>query len=235
LLERAGARVIEVPTIRIVPLQSQEIDSAIQNLEHFEWIFFTSVNGVAVFFEKLLEFNLDTSHLPRICTIGPATGEKVREFGGTVSLQPKVFQAEGVLEDFCALMGDQLDGIRILLPRARVAREFLPQQLRELGADVQVIPVYETQVPLDQQTQLEQTLAKQEPDLITFTSSSTVRNFVALAGDDLDLQKYRYAAIGPITADTAREYGLKVVLQPEKSTVPDLAHAIEEYFSSLKT
>ncbi len=225
LLER-GAQVVEVPTIAVVPLDPAPLDAAIRHLQNYDWLIFTSVNGVEFFFRRLPR----DAGLPPICSIGPATSRRVEALGGKVALQPEIYQAEGVVEALRQRCGGRLEGLRFLLPRAKVAREVLPRRLESLGAKVDVIPVYETTAPPDARQRLQQALQESPPDLVTFTSSSTVRNFFELAGDWVEPDSLRCAVIGPITGDTAREYGARVVCMPERSTVPDLVDAIEDYF-----
>ncbi len=233
-LEAAGARVLEVPAIEIRPRLSQQLDHAILQLENYDWLFFTSANAAAIFADQVARlrpefrpYNLDR---PRVCAIGPATSEKIQEFGYRVTLVPAVFQAEGVIEEFVRFQEGKVEGVRILLPRAAQAREILPEELRRRGAVVDLIPVYETVVPEGMADSLQQLLRQAKIDLITFTSSSTVHNFVQAAGPDVDLSRFEYAAIGPITAAAAMEYGLPIAVLPPRWTVPDLAQAIIEYF-----
>lgn len=225
LLREAGARVIEIPTIEIVPLDPAPLDSALARLDHYDWLFFTSVNAVEIFFRRLQA----SAVLPKICCIGPATAKRVRDFEAEVALLPRLYQAEGILEEFSALHSHGIEGLRILLPRALVAREILPRALEERGALVDLIPVYETVVPNQSRVALDRILDESLPDLVTFTSSSTVRNFIELAGERHNLDRLRCAVIGPITAEVAREAGLPIVCTAEKSTVPDLVAAIIEY------
>lgn len=232
-LRELGARVVEIPTIEIVPAVSPELDKAIDSLDRYDWLFFTSVNGATIFFERLHELSpKGETRLPRICAIGPATSEEICRFGYLVDLQPTLFQAEGIIDELSALYGGELSGLKILIPRARVARQILPESLMELGAEVDVIPVYDTKLPPDSAALLRKVLSEIHLDLITFTSSSTVQNFVSLAGGAPSLSRYKCAAIGPITARTAEENDLQVVLQPSSSTIPDFVKAIEEYLTS---
>jgi uroporphyrinogen III methyltransferase / synthase len=238
LLERLGARVLEIPTIEIRPRSGPELDSALENVDRYQWLIFTSVHSVEIFMERARELGRLSSReknlaFPKICTIGPATAEKVQQYGLQVDLLPGIHQAEGILEDFLRFTQGRIEGLRILIPRARRAREILPEQLRKQRAKVKVLPVYDTVLPRTSQSRLHNLLGKESPDLITFTSSSTVRNFVSLITRQKDLRQFRYAAIGPITAATAREYGLKVVVQAEKSSIPQLVTAIEQYFAGL--
>ena len=230
LLENCGATVIAIPTIEIVARPANEVDQVVRSAKDYDWLFFTSVNSVEIFFERAVTIGIPVTSLPRICTIGPATSKKVSEFGAEVALQPKLFQAEGILEEFSSVHQDKISGIRILLPRASQAREILPQTLRQRGAIVDVIPVYDTVVPESNREKLEAALTKQTVDLITLTSSSTVHNLVLLAGDSISLEDFQFASIGPITTETALGYGLRVVVQPDHSTIPDLVTAISDYF-----
>lgn len=233
LLEKAGARVLEVPTIRIQPRPLHHLDAAIQQLDRYDWIIFTSVNGAEIFLERLCRVASPRSGGPRVCAIGPATADRILQEGWSVDLVPSRYQAEGVIKEFLARHGGKITGLRILIPRASEAREILPRELERLGARVEVLPVYDT-VPAEENRQaLVTALREESPDLIVFTSSSTARNFVLLSGEKESLQRFRYAAIGPITARTASELGLPVVVQPEQATIPDLARAIEAYFGAV--
>ncbi|MGH9339051.1 MAG: uroporphyrinogen-III synthase [Acidobacteriota bacterium] len=233
LLEQAGARVKEIPVIEIRPRAAPELDQAIARLDDYDWLIFTSTNGADLFFQRSLSLRPQASGLrPRICAIGPATAEKIRQYGRDVELMPALFQAEGVIEELSKLYQGNLRAVRILIPRAGRAREILPEELRTRGAEVDVIPVYDTVVPPKSRQALRQALDHDAPDLITFTSSSTVRHFAELANGRSDLPHFAYAAIGPITAATAREYGLTIVCQPKHSTIPEFARTIERYFQS---
>jgi len=232
-LSKLGAKVIEIPTIEIVPTNAPELDAAIQSLDGYDWLFFTSVNGVITFFQRLKKITPSgVEALPKICAIGPATSEEIRGFGHDVALQPSLYQAEGIIDEFTAIYGETLSGINILIPRARVARTILPEKLSELGAEVDVVPVYETRVPAGSGALLEKVLNEHHIDLITFTSSSTVQNLVSLAGDIERITGYDCAVIGPITAQTAKEYGLRTNVQPVHSTIPDFVRAIERYLTA---
>lgn len=238
LLEAMGLRVIEVPTLQVRARPAAELDSALDRIAGCDWLLLTSANTVRI----LLDRARATGRLPdlkgdaslRICTVGPATARSVADYGLPVALLPSRYQAEGVLEELLAFHRGNLKGLRILLPRARKAREILPDTLREHGAAVEVIPVYDTVLPEEGRSRLQQILSEDPPDLITLTSSSTVSNLIRLAGSPEPLLKFRYAAIGPITAATARDHDLSVVVQARKSAIPDLAEAIREYFEPPK-
>jgi len=234
-LEAAGARVLEVPAIEIRPRMSPQLDDAIDRFEDYDWLFFTSANAVEIFADRIAhlrpDFRPGDLKRPKLCAIGPATSQKIQDYGYPVSLVPAVFQAEGVIEELTRYQAGQLEGVKILLPRAAQAREILPQELRRRGAVVDLIPVYDTVLPDRTANTLGQLLRDVSIDLITFTSSSTVHNFVQAAGPEAKLSSWSYAAIGPITAATAKEYGLPIAVMPGNWTVPDLAQAIVEYFT----
>lgn len=232
LLEQEGAEIIQFPTIAVVPLESYErLDAALDELSAYDRLIFTSVNGVQYFFTRLYARKQDIRSLGqiRIAAIGPATAKAVEAVHLRVDAMPEEYRAEALI----AVLGE-VKGQRILLPRAAEAREILPAELRAMGAQVDEIPVYQTVRPQAANTQELRGLLKQgKIDLITFTSSSTVRNFVALFPEEKMtelLNQTRIACIGPITADTAREFGLQVALQPRTYTIPAFAEAIVEYF-----
>ena len=235
LLAAYGAEPVEVPTIQIVPPASwQALDDAITRLGTYQWLIFTSVNGVGPLMDRLQVAGKDARALAnlRICAIGPRTAQELKTHGLTADLVPAEFQAEGVI---AALARVGIRGNRILIPRAEVAREILPEQLRELGAIVEVIPVYRTIVPTVDVAALTQQLQDGLVAALTFTSSSTVRNFVELFGGQETVRRLvaqvAIACIGPITARTAEEYGLTVTIMPTENTVPALAEAIVKHFS----
>ena len=235
LLEAEGAQVLEVPTIEIRPLHGPQLDEAIQNITDYDWLIFTSANGVEIFMERNSQFDhlkplAATSPKPRICAIGPATAGKLESYGCSVHLIPEVYQAEGVLKDFLSYNKGKVKNLRILLPRALEAREILPQTLRRKGASVEVIPIYKTVIPEKSRTSLSSILRSQTPDLITFTSPSTVRHFVSLMPKTEELARFCYAVIGPITAAEARNHNLKIAVQAQQYSIPHLVKAICQYF-----
>lgn len=234
LLEQQGAEVIQFPTIETVPPASYErLDAALAALPGYRWLIFTSVNGVRYFFARLRVRQQDIRSLGdvRIAAIGPETARAVEALHLRVDAVPEEYRAEALV----TVLGD-VSGQRILLPRAAEARAVLPRELRTLGAQVDEIAVYQTFRPRQASTQeLRALLQERKIDLITFTSSSTVRNFLALFPDDevsALLGKTRIGCIGPITADTARECGLEVAIQPGTYTIPAFAAAIVECFSN---
>jgi uroporphyrinogen III methyltransferase / synthase len=237
LLSGYGAEPVEVPTIQIVPPASwQAIDDAVTRLGTYHWLIFTSVNGVRPFMERLYVARKDVralAHL-RLCAIGPRTAQELGTYGLTSDVVPTQYQAEGVI---ATLADAGVRGSHILIPRAEVAREILPEQLRELGATVDVIPVYRTIAPAVDAASLTKQFCDGQVAAVTFTSSSTVRNFVEVFGgrDAVKALVARVviACIGPITARTAEEYGLTVTIMPAENTVPALAEAIVKHFKEV--
>ena len=216
---------VELPTIEICPPDDWfPLDQAIAELEQYDWLIFTSANGVRHFIERLDASSRDLRALKaKICAIGPATAEHLEGLHLKVDLMPSEYVAESVLEAF----GEQdLAGKRILLPRAAVARDLIPVELGKRGAEINVVPAYRTQVPEQAAELAHQTFgADPKPDWITFTSSSTVRNFAQLCPIER-LNGVRVASIGPITSGTARELGIHVDAEPQRYTVEGLVEAI---------
>ncbi len=232
-LEELGGETWEFPAIEIIPpADYAPLDRAIARIKEYSWLIFTSVNGVRYFFHRLKTLGKDIRELAgiKICTIGPATGEAVAEYQLTVDLVPDEYVAEGVLE---ALLGRLSAADRVLLPRAEVAREILPQALAEHGIQIDVVPVYRTVQGTQHSTELVEMLVKKMVDVVTFTSSSTVKNFVELVGKDnlSTLQGVTIASIGPVTSDTARRLGLTVDVEAEQYTIDGLVAGIVDYFS----
>ena len=229
-LERLGAEVYEFPTIEISPPEDfSPLDDAIRELDSFDWLVYTSVNGVEAFVERLRHHGLDLRSVPRdarIAAIGPATAAKLEEVGLRVDVIPGEYRAEALIE---ALDAGSLAGERVLIPRARVAREILPEKLREAGAEVVVPPAYESVPSSEGKEELSLRLGSGEIDCVTFTASSTVENFVGAFGAEEAarlLSGTRVACIGPITADTARARGLRVDAEADEYTIPGLVEAV---------
>ncbi len=236
-LSDLGAECLEYPTIKIVPAKDlNPMDRAIGDLGAYEWIVFTSVNGVQFFFDRLFESNLDVRALTHLRTaaIGPATANRLFKFGLKSDIIPETFRAESVIEAFSK---ENLKGQRILLPRAAEARPVLPIELRKMGADVNEVTVYHTEQVTENADLLVKQLKDKSIDLITFTSSSTVKNFKSLLPSDrFDqlIDRIPIASIGPITTDTALELGFKVDTTAESYTIPGLCEAILKYYRNFK-
>lgn len=221
-LEQLGAEVIEFPTIKISPPSDnfQSLDVAIKNLHSFDWIIFTSANGVEKFFERMKIFNFDARIFAssKVATIGSATAEKLSERGIIADLIPEEFRAESLID----ALKDKVEGKKILIARAEVAREILPRELEKFGAKVTVVAAYKTE-PAENSTQVESV------DLVTFTSSSTVENFVATVGKDF-LSQTKTATIGPITAETLKKFGVDADIVAEEFTIAGLVEAIKNFY-----
>lgn len=241
-LQSLGAQVIECPTIEIVePTSWDSVDNALENIQSYHWLIFTSVNGVNNFFRRLEEKGRDLRDLKgiRICAIGPSTAQAIKSLRLRVDLVPAEYKAEGVLSSLIEFYGseDKLSGLRLLIPRARIARDVLPVELAKRGAEVDVAEVYRTIKPDVNREPIETLIRNGRVDVITFTSSSTVSNFAEIFGlkDLSDLLKgVKVACIGPITAETAARFGLKTDIMPEQYTTVALAEAIANVYLDLR-
>ncbi len=242
MLEALGAEVIQAPTIRIVPPDDfAPLDAACAQAGTFNWIVFTSANGVDYFMKRLQAGEGDVRDLKgaRLCAIGPGTADRLARFGIKVDLMPAEFRAEAVLEALRAT-GD-LRGQRILLPRADIAREMLAEELRRSGAEVVEIAAYRT-VPVDAERQGEpdiyRMLLDKRVDAITFTSASTVRSFARMVGEEQAsdlLATTVVACIGPVTAEAAAQHSITTTVMPEEYTMPGLVEALVQYFDAARS
>jgi len=236
-LSELGAQVIEFPTIAIEPpLDYAPMDRAIEQLHDYHWLFFTSVNGVQSFFNRLRQLGKDSQAIEqlKVVAIGPETAKRLEVEGVHAYLVPAKYQAEGILE---GLNPAEICGRRILIPRAAEAREILPETLRQWGASVNVVQAYETVLPQEQQSGLQE-LSHKKIDVITFTSSSTVVNFLRLLdAEDLVriLDGVIISCIGPITAQTAIDSGLRVDIISREFTIAGLIDAIVKYYEAAET
>ena len=234
LLEAAGAEVVALPTIRLTPPDDwRPLDGALAELGRFQWVIFTSANGVAAFRERLQAAGLDTRALAgaRVAAIGPETAEALQRGGVRTDVVPPEYRAEGLVE---ALRSRIAAGSAVLLVRAAEAREVLPRELRALGARVTVAPAYRTVPVKEGADRVIGLLEARRLDVVTFTSSSTVRGFMGLfAPEEIRrlLGGVVLAAIGPITAATIAEYGLGVAVMPREYTIPALAAAVAAHFT----
>ena len=232
-LEELGADCLEAPAIRIQPPADNyaALDKAIGGLADFDWIIYTSANGVEHFFSRLSEAGLDSRSLcgKKICAIGSATAKALENHGIRADIVPKEYRAEGILS---AMYGKLKEGDKVLLPRAAEARNILPEELKRQGADVVVAAAYETVAGEADGTALAEELANGSIDAVTFTSSSTVKNLLKLLGDNAPelLKNVKIAAIGPITAETCKKNGLQVTVQAQEYTIDGLIQAVKEAF-----
>jgi len=242
LLENYGAECLEYPTIALEPVESYEVlDRALEEIEIYHWILFSSINAVDYFFNRLFDLGKDVRDLkgPRVAAVGKVTADSLSRRGIRADLLPDEFTGDGLAE---TLVREGVAGQKILIPRALKAREVLPARLADAGAEVVVAPVYRNVMPTSSEgellkTDLRRALEEKNVDMVTFTSSSTVKNFAALLDTSPEeLQKLMegvaVATIGPITAKTVQSYGLTVDVQPEEYTIPDLVENIVMYFAS---
>ena len=236
-LQALGAKVLEIPFIEIrKPRSYRPFDEALLNISNYDWLILTSVNGVEALRERLRTLRLTNSKLRhlKIAAIGPATKSALEDVGLKVHVVPKEYVAESVVKS----LRTKVKGKRVLLARARVARDVIPRELKSLGAKVDVVEAYETVVPKSSQVRLRKALSdpKRRPTIAAFTSSSMARNFVALAGKRTAQTAVRrglqLASIGPVTSATLRELNLPVAVQAKEFTIPGLVSAIERMIAS---
>ncbi len=230
LIEDLGGEAIEFPTIKIVENEDKSIDEYLKSVENYKWIIFTSVNGVKYFFERLKELKIDIRkiHGASLCAIGPATKDELTSRGFIVDHVPVEYRAEAIVD----ILKDKISaGDNILLPRADIARTLLSEELVKLGANVDNISIYKTVIPEENRNDLEDILINQNIDIITFTSSSTAKNFYKILGEDnlKTIEDKTIAAIGPITGQTVKELGLKLDIEASDYSIPGLVDAILEY------
>ena len=239
MLEERGAEAIQAPTIRVAPPEDMAaLDRACLEASTFDWIVFTSANGVDYFMKRLLEVG-DVRDLKgvRICTVGPSTASRVSRYGIRVDLTPEEYRAESIVQTLTAFDG-RLSGVRMLLPRADIARELLADELRAAGADVREVAAYRTllaNAERDADQDIYRMLLDRQIDAITFTSASTVRNFVQIFGREQAADLLRttgVASIGPVTAEAAQQLGITTTVMPRRYTIPELVDALVVHFST---
>lgn len=230
-LEELGANCIEAPAIKIAPPDDNyvSLDNAITKIHDYDWIIFTSTNGVERFFARLNEKNLDARCLSnaKIAAIGTATADKLKNYGIIADKIPTMFKAEGILE---VLQNDIQKGSKVLIPRAQKAREALPIGLRQMGAIVDVAETYCTKMADTNKDDIKDLLKNNQIDMVTFTSSSTVENLLKLIdGEKTLLNNVKTAVIGPITAKTCKNNGLKVDIEADVYTIDGLVNKIKNF------
>jgi uroporphyrinogen III methyltransferase/synthase len=228
-LRDAGATVVHLPTIEIISADPAALDAAIHVLDSYHWIVFTSANTVTIFAERLAASGrgVDVGSA-RVAAVGSATAAALRTAEIPVDLVPAQFVAEAIVE---ALVRENIDGKRVLLPQADIARETLAIGLREAGAVVDAIVAYRTVVPQGIDTASVHSLLD-GVDVATFASPSSVRNLVALAGGGLP--RFNVVCIGPITAAAAREAGLNVVAVAETHTAECMVESLVQFVEQQK-
>ena len=230
-LEDLGAETVEVPTIEIVPpTDTAALDTACGTIHTFDWVVFTSVNAVTHVLQRVLEGPGDIRDLQgvKLCAVGPATAEALTNYGLRVDLVPDEYRSEGVVRALRTSV--KLGGVRVLLPRGDLARDLLPSQLTQAGAQVTTVTAYRTVgVDLDGDPDIYRMLLERQIDVVTFTSGSSVKNFAQALGEDqvADLLKQvKVACIGPVTSGIAERLGITTAIMPTTSTIPALIRAI---------
>ena len=259
-LEELGAEVVQFSTVEIVPPQSWDgLDGCIGRIRSYDWVIFTSANGVRYFFRRLFEKGVDIRDLKglKICAIGTKTAGEIKKLGLKVDLVPEEFRAEGLIEAFMKLQsaerraqsaGQQKDepgkdsaphapnampfaGMKFLLPRAEVAREIFPEKVRELGGVIDVPVTYRAVKPEYHGKRMRRFLKEGRITIATFTSAATFNNFMEIMGEDSDelLRNVAIAVIGPVTAKAVEKAGLKVGIMPEEATVEAMVEEIKRW------
>ena len=237
MLEERGAEAIAAPTIRIVPPEDTEpLDRAAAQVSTYDWIVFTSANGVDHFMSRVLA-TADVRELKgiRICTTGPSTAARLERYGIRVDLMPSEYRAEAVVAALKA--SGSLAGKRFLLPRGDAARDVLADELRDSGAEVADVVAYRTVLAGTEREgdhDVYRMLLDRQIDAVTFTSASTVKNFVQIVGHEQAVDLLRttvVASIGPVTAEAAQQLGIETTVMPSDYTVPHLVDALVEHFS----
>jgi uroporphyrinogen III methyltransferase/synthase len=240
-LEELGAEIIGFPTIKIVPPADwKELDTAIDRISSYGWLILTSVNGVKFLLKRLADKDRDIRDLKgiRICAVGTKTASYIKKYGIKVDLVPEKFNAEGLIEAFIKEEGTvnrnssrPLKDVRILMPRAEVAREVFPEKVRELGGEIDVVTAYRAVRPGSTGKRLKRFLKEGKISIATFTSAATFNNFVSMVGKDADelLQGVSIAVIGPVTRKAVENAGLKVNIMPEEATVEEMVKKIIDW------
>ncbi len=234
-LEELGAICYEIPTIKIEPLLNKKISQVIEDLSKYDWIIFTSENGVKLFLKALREKRKDLRALgkAKIAVIGKATKMALENFGVIPDLMPEEeFTQEGLISVFSKI---DIKDKTVLIPRAKEARDVLPEKLEEFGAKVDLLPIYETKICEESKEELKKIL-DEGVDVITFTSSSTVKNFFKLIEENQKetLKNVIFASIGPVTSATLRDFGFEPHIEAEEYTIEGLVRAIEKYFRNFR-
>jgi uroporphyrinogen-III synthase len=228
-LRSLGAAVIEIPFIEIRKPQSyRPLDDALKHIKTYDWLILTSVNGVEAMWERVRKLRITRRNLRhlQIAAIGPATKKAIVKHGLKVKMVPEEYVAESVVKG----LRDKVNGKRVVLIRAKVARDVIPEELRAAGAQVDVVEAYETVVPEKSRTRLRALMknASRRPHIVTFTSSSTAKNFAELLGKFKagSLSRVQFASIGPVTSATLRELQMPAAIEAREFTMGGLIRAI---------
>ncbi len=237
-LSKLGAHCIEIPTIQIAPPRDiNPLKESIKNIKNYDWLIFTSVNGVKFFFNTLFDMGKDVralGHLKFAC-IGPVTKERLKDFGIISDILPETYRAESVIDAFSTV---EIKGKKVLLPRAKKARTILPEELIKMGARLDEVIAYETLLNTQEKEELISLLENNEIDAITFTSSSTVSNFMSqIESKDAKklLENVVIASIGPITSDTARSLDIEPDIEAREYTIQGLVDSLLTYYEGKNT
>jgi len=234
-LEELGAEIIEFPTIEIVPPDSwEELDNSMGKIESYNWLIFTSANGIKFFFKRFFEKDRDIRDLKgiKICAVGSKTASEVKKYGLKVDLVPEEFNAEGLIEAFSQSLNlstsQPLSGLKILLPRAKVAREIFPEKVRELGGEIDVVTAYRAVKPETHGKRLKRFLKEGKISIATFTSAATFNNFLSIMDTDAQelLKGVAIAVIGPVTKKAVEKAGFKVNIMPKEATIEAMVKEI---------
>ncbi|MFQ5432792.1 MAG: uroporphyrinogen-III C-methyltransferase [Nitrospinota bacterium] len=234
-LRESGANTLEFPAIETVEPESwAELDAAVDNASKYDWIIFTSVNGLGFLLYRMKQTRRDIRDLagPKLCAIGSKTADALESVGMRVDLVPDEFRAEAIIE----AIGD-VKGKKILIPRALEAREVLPEELKKMGATVDIVTAYRTVKPQGKKNDILKMVRDGAVDMVTFTSSSTVTNFAGMFEKDelAEIQgKIKVASIGPITSETAKKLGFKIDVSPGEYTIDGLTQSIIGYYANGK-
>jgi uroporphyrinogen-III synthase len=236
-LREQGATVTAIPFIEIrKPRSFKPLDAALREIREYDWLILTSVNGVKALFERLDHLKMEFGSLAhlRVAAIGPATQKEIEKRGLNVHVVPKEYVAESVVK----ALRKKTEGRRVLLVRAKVARDVIPVELGKAGAAVDVVEAYETIAPKASRAKLVTALKSktQRPDVITFTSSSTARNFLELVGREVAysglLDGVNLASIGPVTTATLKELDLAPTIKAQEYTIPGLVDTIVKHYTT---
>ncbi len=231
-LEELGAEILEFHTIRIVPPADwKALDSSIDKIDSYDWLIFTSGNGVKFFFQRFFEQGRDIREMKgiKICAVGSKTASAINKYGIKVDMIPEKFNAEGLIKSFMEVYGEVgLKGVRFLLPRAEVAREIFPDKVRELGGEIDIPVTYRSDKPDFLGKRLKRFFREGKISVATFTSAATFNNFFEIMGKEADtmLRDVTIAVIGPVTAKAIEKRGLKVSIMPEEATINAMVNEI---------
>ncbi len=231
-LEELGAEILEFHTIRIVPPTDwKTLDSSIDKIDSYDWLIFTSGNGVKFFFQRFFEHGRDIREMKgiKICAVGSKTASAINKYGIKVDMIPEKFNAEGLIKSFMELYGEiGLKGVRFLLPRAEVAREIFPDKVRELGGEIDIPVTYRAAKPDFLGKRLKRFFREGKISVATFTSAATFNNFFDILGKEAEtlLRDVTIAVIGPVTAKAVEKRDLKVSIMPEEATIDAMVNEI---------